>query len=115
MIQLKNINIYSEDTQELVKKLNKRIKHQDKILCKCDKDNLLGLSVDIVNAVDRALNAINNVDNDVLKSRLMLFLPVIGSMISDILYKYSEEINNITQSDFEKMILDVVKEIMKGE
>lgn len=115
MIQLKNINIYGEDTQELVKKLNKRIKQQDKILCKCDKDNLLGLSVDIINAVDRALNAINNVDNDVLKSRLMLSLPVIGSMISDILDKYTEEINNITQSDFEKMILDVVKEIMKGE
>lgn len=115
MIQLKNINMYSKNTQEMVKEMNKSIKEQDKILRKCDRNNLLGLSVDIVNAIDRAINAINNVDNDVLKSRLMLSLPVIGSMVCDILDKYSEEISNTKQSDFEKMILDVIKEIMKGE
>ena len=115
MIQLKNINIYSKDTQEMVKELNKTIKKQDKILNEYDKNNMLALSIDIINAVDSAINAINNVDNDVLKSRLMLSLPIVGSMVCDTVDKYSEEISKIKQSDFEKMILDVIKEIIKGE
>lgn len=115
MIHLKNINIYSKDTQEMVKELNEAIKKQDKILNKYDKNNMLALSIDMINAVDKAINAINSVDNDVLKSRLMLSLPVIGSMVCDAADKYSEKISKMKQSDFEKMILDVIKEIMKGE
>lgn len=110
MIKVKNIKFYDKDVQEMIKEMNKTSKTQDSYLEKYDSTHLIKTTNDMISAVDNVLQQITNVNNTVLKSRLMLICPLLCGMLQDAGIKYIES----QKDNIKKILDDVVNDFVKN-
>lgn len=112
MVKVKNIKFYNKHVQEMIKEINKTSEQQDSILEEYDKTHLIKTTNDMISVVDNILQQITNVDNDVLKSRLMLICPLLCGMINDIGIKYIESQKDTIEKTIDDIVNDFIKNIL---